>query len=116
MVEFSKQYEALMRNQIITALYGSLPSYCIWTEDDILKEDTSSRLDWWRKMISEAEGNNIDVDKRDESEWPFVTIREYAIKWIVTIKKQKKGELKPTIEFPTEYCSKRLGDHLSCDI
>lgn len=116
MAEFSKQYEALMRNQIITALYGYLPSYCIWTEDDILKEDTSSRLDWWRKMISEAEGNNIDVDKRDESEWPFVTIREYAIKWIVTIKKQKKGELKPTIEFPTEYCSKRLGDHLSCDI
>ena len=116
MAEFSKQYEALMRNQILAAVYGSLPSYCVWTEDDILDEDAETRLNWWRKMVAEAVENEIDVEKKNEPQWPFVSIREYAIQWITTIKKQKKGATKPTIEFPTEYCSKRRGDHLSCDI
>jgi len=116
MAEFSKEYEALMRNQILTTVYGSLPSYCVWTEDNILDEDAKTRMDWWRKMVTEATENKIDVEKKNESQWPFVSIREYAIKWITTIKKQTKVVAKPSLEFPTEYCSKRNGWHLSCDI
>ena len=102
MVEFSKQYEARMRNQIINTLYGSLPSYCVWTEDDILREDSKTRLDWWRKMVAEAQSNDVDVEKKTESQWPFVSIREYAIKWITSIKKQTRVVAKPSLEFPAE--------------
>ena len=118
MAQFSKQYEAFMRNQILTTVYGSLPSYCVWTEDNILDEDAKTRMDWWRKMVTEATENKIDVEKKNESHWPFVSIREYAIKWVNTIKKENKKETElPSSNLPlSEFCSKRDGWHLSCDI
>jgi hypothetical protein len=118
MAEFSKQYESLMRNKILATVYGSLPSYCVWTEDDILDEDTETRLNWWRKMISEAVDNDIDVEKKNETHWPFVSIRGYGIKWVNAIKKQENKNKAATVLATClgEYCSKRQGGHLNCDI
>jgi hypothetical protein len=118
MEHYSKQYEALMRNQILATVYGSLPSYCVWTEDDILEEDARTRMDWWRKMVSEAVENEIDVEKKNEPSWPFISIREYGIKWVNTIKKEEnKNKIKVVLPLRiTEYCSKRQGYHLDCDI
>lgn len=116
MAQFSKQYEAIARNQILNAVYGRVPSYCVWTEDDILDENAKTRMDWWRKMVTEAFQNEIDVEKNNEPQWPFVSIRAYGIKWVNTIKKEDNKKKAISTPRLTEYCSKRQGDHLVCDI
>ena len=112
---FSTTYEALMRTQILMFIHNTkLPSYCIWTDEDINKETTDQRMDWWRNMIKEANESNFEVDKYNTGVWPFVSLRQYAIKWIKELKKEKNKNIIQTSL--NEYCSKRMGWDLSCDI
>ena len=89
MSEYEK--EATDRNAILIEKHGKIPSYGLWMENDIRKESLYSRLDWWKDLLFKN--------------------HELATFWIDKLEKRLKGSI-----VNTEYCSKRMGDELYCDI
>lgn len=90
--------EAECRNSILYLNHGKIPSYSLWTDQDIEKESIETRLDWW---------TYFENSKNDQ-------IKSTVSYWITLIKKQisqKKNKI-----ITQEYCSKRMGDELVCDI
>jgi hypothetical protein len=90
--------EAESRNSILDSNHGKIPSYSLWTDQDIEKESIETRLDWW---------TYFEKSKNDQ-------IKSTVSYWITLIKKQlsqKKNKISTQ-----EYCSKRMGDELVCDI
>lgn len=90
--------ESECRNSILYLNHGKMPSYSLWTNEDIEKESIETRLNWWTVM------KGVQNDQ----------IKSTVLHWITLIKKQtsqKKNKISTH-----EYCSKRMGDELVCDI
>lgn len=80
--------EARCRNLFLVHIFSSIPSYCVWTDESVNEEDIIMRVNWWRETISGARANGIDIDTKDETLWPFVSIREYGYNWITVLQNE----------------------------
>lgn len=84
--------EAYTRNQTLINLHGKLPSYAIWTEEDLCYMSDPEKRQWW----CEVEKVRISTDNKDED------LKKTIKKWI-------------DIYTPiNEYCGKRSGG--DCDL
>lgn len=91
--------EAFDRNQAIQNIHNSkLPSYCIWDQDSIMDNSDIINFEWWKSI------EQVFLNKK---------INDDALKNIINKWKQYYYNI-PVV--PDEYCSKRMGDYLSCDI
>ena len=80
--------ESVDRNFILQMVHNTkLPSYSVWTEDDIYYKSFPENKQWWVKMSSICEQKELT----DEN------ILETIKKWIYIY------------TLPNEYCSKRFG-------
>lgn len=87
------------RNLVLETLHNTkLPSYAVWTHDDIERIDVFTNLEWW-------EGTQKAFIKKNT--------KNPEIKKIIT---QWSNYYKYMIDHPKEYCSKRMPDYLYCDI
>tara|TARA_B110001469_G_C9416380_1_gene212677 strand:- start:175 stop:390 length:216 start_codon:yes stop_codon:yes gene_type:complete len=69
--------ESYDRNSVLEKIYDTkLPSYALWTEDDIGKEDNSTKKNWWKEMEKEY----LDNSCQDKS------VSDIIVKWLVYYK------------------------------
>jgi len=85
------QKEADDRNAILILKHGKIPSYGLWMENDIRKESLNVRLDWWKDSP--------------------VKNHELTTFWLDKLEKRLKIRV-----VNTEFCAKRMGNELYCDI
>jgi len=91
--------EAVDRNNALQFIHNvKLPSYAVWDPDSIMDTMQTINLDWWINI------NKIYIKKNTKND----TVKNNIRKWIEYYKN--------IIEHPNEYCSKRMGDYLNCDI
>lgn len=87
------------RNLVLETLHNTkLPSYAVWTQDDIEQIDVFTNLEWWEGI------EKTFIKKSTENP----QIKKIITKWI--------HYYNNIIVNPQEYCSKRMPDYLSCDI
>ena len=91
--------EAFARNYVVQAIHNTkLPSYCVWDQESIEDSSKGINFNWW-----------VSIDKMYMRKKNKVTdLADIINKW----KQHYRHEEEP----PAEYCSKRMGDYLSCDI
>ena len=91
--------EAFDRNQTLQIIHNTkLPSYSLWDIDSIEEASFNTNAIWWKqikKLYHKNKLTNKDTEKTILKWIKFYNITEEPIK---------------------EYCSKRNGDHLYCDI
>ena len=116
---FTSQNEAFDRNAILTEKHGKIPSYALWRDIDIENESINTRYNWWK---------NEDCDSEIVISWKYHLCSLLGIDKDNNTEKEgnnKKNNLKlEDKEKPRskknnsnyEYCSKRAGDELYCDI
>ena len=91
--------EAVDRNNALQFIHKvRLPSYAVWVPDNIIDTSYNINLDWWINIGKIYIKKNINND----------SVKNNIKKWIEYYKN--------IIERPNEYCSKRIGDYLNCDI
>ena len=90
--------EAESRNSILDSNHGKIPSYSLWRDGDIEMETLETRLEWW---------TYFENSKNDQI--------KLTVKYWITLIKKKISQKKPET-ITQEYCSKRMGDELVCDI
>tara|TARA_B110000879_G_C10877696_1_gene395478 strand:- start:251 stop:535 length:285 start_codon:yes stop_codon:yes gene_type:complete len=91
--------EAYDRNNVLTRIHNvKLPSYCVWDQDSIADTSDNINFEWWISIEKTFLNKKISND----------VIKNIINKW--------KKYYNNTDEGPDEYCSKRMGDHLNCDI
>lgn len=95
--------EAHSRNNVMAMFYTTrIPSYCVWRDEDMDGSD-ADRLIWWTDML-----NTVNKSKDELLDATLNEVLVVIHHWIAV--------LSPKIETTPEYCSKRQGWHLSCDI
>lgn len=85
------QKEAEDRNALLVLRHGKIPSYGLWMESDIKKESLVKRISWWK-----------------DSPMPN---HELTLFWLNKLNNHISSN---TIS--NEFCAKRMGDELYCDI
>jgi len=87
------------RNLVLETIHNTkLPSYAVWTQDDIERIDVFTNLEWWEGIEKTFIKKSIENSQ----------IKKIITKWI--------HYYKYMIDHPKEYCSKRMAFHLDCDI
>ena len=101
---FTLENEALDRNSLLIAKYSKIPSYALWRDIDIEQESINTRLKWWEKE-----------DKTSSPDKLNILINNW-INYFKSIKTTQSLSEKNVKSEPDQYCSKRMGNELSCDI
>lgn len=65
-MENFKKTETELRNQVLYAIYGLIPSYCWFDASDIFKKSTKERLKWWEGIITHAKYKDISNNIKEE--------------------------------------------------
>ena len=89
--KYTCEKEASDRNSFLINKYGKIPSYSLWREIDIEKENINTRYRWWNNQETKINSNIV-------------------INWKTYLYSLIKKDIK------YEYCSKRAGNELQCDI
>ena len=58
--------EAILRNKILVCVYGKLPDYAYFYENDISIETINKRKEWFNSFNKEKFINLFDNDTREE--------------------------------------------------
>ena len=127
---FTLENEALDRNAILVAKHSNIPSYALWRGFDIEQESINSREKWWNEKGRDRYYElNLELwSATSEINNPLLNGRSVEklinkwIKYFESIKKSYQSEIDSQEKIKTEpkdqeqYCSKRMGNELSCDI
>ena len=63
---FSYEQESNDRNYIIISIHGNIPSYSLWEDFFIKKQNVRERLNWWKNLdIPE----NKKIENELKSKW-----------------------------------------------
>jgi len=91
--------ESLARNHVLQTIHQvKLPSYSVWTHDAIEEHGVQENFTWWETVHKTFKNKNLD----DEDVLKIIN------KW--------KNYYENSLLKPDEYCSKRQGFYLDCDI
>tara|TARA_Y100000385_G_C12887296_1_gene548401 strand:- start:163 stop:540 length:378 start_codon:yes stop_codon:yes gene_type:complete len=117
---FTPEQEATDRNAVLSARY-KIPSYALWRDFDIENvESNAERLSWWEDERLDQFNN-----PKSTSTKPDVHLHRIWIEFFKSnttkntnekIKNNKLPEREDKLKDIPEYCSKRMGDYLNCDI
>ena len=89
-------HEFMERNYVLETVHNTkLPSYALWDADSIHPYDITTNINWWERIVP------LNKNKHQR-------VTTIINKWLHYYKNFE--------ERATEYCSKRMGDVLSCDI
>ena len=120
------------RNALLVAKHGSIPSYALWRDTDIENQTIDERISWWEESEKNPGQQSILQSLRNMKENNIKeknkSIKNRVIKPIdisinsdmkqVTSDKNNFTETKESSKVinAEEFCSKRYGNELYCDI
>lgn len=58
-----KENEAFLRNSALVKIYGNIPSYALWFENDIGND--SDCIKWWKQLFQDLNFSALNIESQN---------------------------------------------------
>ena len=109
------------RNALLIAKHGHIPSYALWRDTDIENQTIDERISWWEESEKTPSQKSILQSLRNmKKKYIREKTESSKSKLIKQVNSDKNNNTETKVSSKVinaeEFCSKRYGNELYCDI